>query len=230
MKLKEFEIIESLNIKDYKIIQSKNLYRFTSDAVLLSHFALKGAKSIVDLCSGSGIVSIHYEALNECVQKAVLCEIQSELAEMSSRSIELNNFQDSFSVLNIPLQELKPERQFDLVLCNPPYEKKSGSIAPKSAHLAICKTEQMVTLDEIVKAASKLLVRGGTFAMCHKADRLSEIIITLEKYKLNLSRLQFVYGASENAYLVLVEATYGKKSELKVMPSIVNNFKDFSGR
>ena len=230
MQLQDSEIIESLNIKDYKIIQSKNLYRFTSDAVLLSHFAAKSAKNIVDLCSGSGIVSIHYQALNECVERAVQCEIQGELAEMAGRSIELNNLQDKFTVLNIPLQELKLEKCFDLVLCNPPYEKKSGSMLPKNAHLAICKTEQTVTLDDIIRASAKLLVRGGTLAMCHKAERLSEIIVTLEKYKLSLSRLQFVYGAAENAYLVLVEATYGKKCALKVMPSITNNFKDFSGK
>lgn len=230
MDILSTEVIESLNIKDYKIIQSTSLYRFTSDAVLLSHFAKKGAKNIVDLCSGSGIVSIHYEALNECVEKAVLCEIQKGLAEMSARSIKLNNFEDRFSVLNMPLQDLKLGRQFDLVLCNPPYEKKSGSIAPKNPHLAICKTEEAVTLEDIVKAASKLLVRGGTFAMCHKADRLAEIVVTLEKYKLNLSRLQFVYGKDDTAYLVLVEATYGKKCRLEVAKSIDNNFKDFSGR
>lgn len=230
MQLSDTEKIESLNIKDYKIIQSDKLYRFTSDAVLLSRFAAKGAKRIVDLCSGSGIVAIHYEAVNECVEEAVLCEIQAELAAMANKSIELNNLQGVFSVCNMPLQDLRLERRYDLVLCNPPYEKKGGSIAPKSEHLAICKTEYAVTLEEIISKASGLLVRGGAFVLCHRADRLSEIMINFEKYGLYPSRLQFVYGKEACAYLVLAEATYGVRRRLKVLRGADNNFKDFSGR
>lgn len=39
MELKENETLEDLLIDGLKIIQSKDLYRFSSDAVLLSKFA-----------------------------------------------------------------------------------------------------------------------------------------------------------------------------------------------
>ena len=56
--LKENERLESLNIKDYKILQNSTLYCFTSDSVILSKFAkAKKGDIVADICSGSGIVS-----------------------------------------------------------------------------------------------------------------------------------------------------------------------------
>ena len=62
--LKEGEVLEEL-FQDKKIIQNVNLYRFTSDSVLLSKF-VKGKKGdvVADFCAGSGIVGLHFLCLN----------------------------------------------------------------------------------------------------------------------------------------------------------------------
>ena len=224
------EIVESLNIKDYKIIQSSALYKFTSDSVLLSRFARGGAESVCDICAGSGIVSLHYFALNDTsVKKAVAVELQSSLAKMCQKSVDLNGLGGVFTVENVPLQEYKAANAFDLVLCNPPYEKAGASIPPKDEHLALCKTEAGVTLEDIVSCAKRILKVGGRFVICHKSARLAELITLLDKYKLNPSRLGFVSGKGEKAYLVLCEAIKGKKEDLEVYNTVINDFTDFSG-
>ena len=224
------EKIESLNIKDYKIIQSDALYKFTSDAVILSRFALCGAKSVCDLCSGSGIVSLHYYALNDAaVEKVVCVELQKELSEMSKKSVILNGLEDVFTVINAPLQTFETEEKFDLILCNPPYEKRGAGLPPKNEHLAVCRTEMTVTLDEIVAAASRLLNRGGAFCMCHKVSRLPEVFSAFERHALCPSRLQFVSGSGGKAYLALIEGVKGKKVEMSVYNTVINDFTDFSG-
>ena len=230
IELTSGEVIESLNIKDYKIIQSSALYKFTSDSVLLSRFARGGAERVCDLCAGSGIVSLHYYALNDDkVKSAVAVEIQSSLADMCKKSVALNGLEGVFKVENVPVQEYNSPDKFDLVLCNPPYEKAGASLPPKNAHLAICKTEAGVTLEEIIACAKRLLKEGGRFVICHKAARLTELINLLSAYKLNPSRLQFVSGGGEKAYLVLCEAIKGKKEDLEVYSTVINDFTDFSG-
>ena len=224
------EKLESLNIKDYKIIQSDALYKFTSDSVILSRFAQGGAARVLDLCSGSGIVSLHYYALNDdSVEKCVCCEIQKELARLNEKSIAVNGLEDKFTVVNAPLQEFAYDEPFDLVLCNPPYEKAGAGIPPKNRHLAVCRTELTVTLEDIVKVSAKNLKRGGALCMCHKASRLQEIFVTLNKYDLNVSRLRFVGSKGDKAYLVLIEALKSKKTETSVYNAIINDFHDFSG-
>ena len=231
IKLLPGEKTESLNIKDYGIIQSDDLYKFTSDPVLLSRFAKKGAKNVLDLCSGSGILSLHYYALNDDTVERVTCvEIQPELALMNEKSVLLNGLEEKFTVVNKPLQEVDFFGGYDLVLCNPPYEKAGCGIPPKSRHLAVCRTEEKVTLEDIVYAASRALDRGGTFALCHKAPRIAEILSLFEKYGLCPSRLRFVSGGGEKAYLVLAEGVKGKKTETEVYNTVINDFRDFSGQ
>ena len=107
MELKENETLEDLLIDGLKIIQSKDLYRFSSDAVLLSKFAsFKKGDKVMDLCAGSGIIGLHFYALHKDVKSVKEVEIQSELADICKRSIEYNGLQSVFTVENIPLQEL----------------------------------------------------------------------------------------------------------------------------
>ena len=87
---------EELLIDNLIIYQDTDLYRFTSDSILLSRFATaKRGEFIADLCSGSGIVGLHYLALNKDKNLTVdLYEMQDELYSLSKRSIEENNLAD----------------------------------------------------------------------------------------------------------------------------------------
>ncbi len=222
---------EALLIGDYKIYQSPHLYRFTSDAVILSRFAPEGQKAVIDLCSGSGIVGLHYFALNdESVERVTLCEIQKDLAEMSEASVKLNRLEDKFVVLDKPLQELEERECYDLVLCNPPYKKRGSGFPVKNEHLAICRSEVAVTLGEIVSMASKLLKRKGVLCMCNAVDRLEETFAAFSAHGLSASRLCFVSAKeNENPYLFLIEGVKGIKKTLTVENQKVNSSKDFSG-
>ena len=225
-------VLEDLMMNGFKIYQSKKLYRFTSDAVILSRFAGVGAKRIADLCSGSGIVALHYFALHNGngIERVTLCEIQRELAEMSEKSVEYNGLENVFSVVNKPLQTLEEKNAYDLVLCNPPYKKRGSGIKLSNEHLDICRNETAVTLAEIVEKAESLLVRGGKFCLCNAVDRLAETIVLFEKHKLSPSRLRFVAAKEgKNPYLFLIEGIKGKKLDLVVESETVNDAKDFSG-
>ncbi|MGN0819331.1 MAG: tRNA1(Val) (adenine(37)-N6)-methyltransferase [Christensenellaceae bacterium] len=234
MVLSEGEIIESLEIKDYKIVQNDNLYRFTSDAVMLSRFAkCKNGVTVADLCSGSGIVGLHYYCLNDDKVKSVtFFEIQKSLADMNSKSVKLNGLSDKMQVVNTPIQQIRESyfNGFNLVLCNPPYKKQHSGIVSDRREIAICKHEITVNLEEIVSVASRLLKRGGKFCICHKCERLNELFLLLDKYDLHPSRLKFVAGQpTKKPYLVLLESTKTSSPQLVVESLLVNDSKSFNG-
>ena len=87
----EYEKVEDLNLKGYKVIQDKSGFCFGSDAVLLSRFAKpkKGAR-VLDLCTGTGIIPVLLWGLNE-LSGIDAVEIVPEVANMAQRTMELNN-------------------------------------------------------------------------------------------------------------------------------------------
>ncbi len=219
--LKDGEVTEEF-FGDKKIIQNVNLYRFTSDSILLSRFArAKFKDDVADFCSGSGVIGFHFLCLNPQIKSLTLFEMQASLADMSRRSAEMNGF--DCKVVNCKLQDIGREYddRFSLILCNPPYERAGFENA--SPEIAVCRKELALTLPEIAEAAFRKLKFGGRLAILNRADRTAELFYTLKQRRLEPKRMQFVCGAEgAKPYLVMVEAVKGGKPDVEVMPPLVN--------
>ena len=223
--LKENEVLDSLEIEDYKIIQNTKMYKFTSDAVLLANFAnVKHSDTVVDLCSGSGIIgilcSIKYKP-----KKVYLVEIQQQMAEMSKRSVELNKL-DNIEVINKPIQQITEIKEHccDVVTVNPPYKKVGIGKYNQNSEVSLSRHEIACTLSDVIATADKLLKYGGKFFMVHEANRISEIIIELNKFNLQVKKLMFTQSKIDSkANLVLISATKGGKEGTDVLPVLITN-------
>lgn len=220
------EVIEELGIDNLKIIQDDGLYRFTSDAVLLSRFADARKNDVVaDFCSGSGIVGIHYYAVNKNCKSVDLIEIQKNLADLSKKTIELNGLQDVFTVLNTPIQDLNNEYngKYSLILCNPPYKKIGSGERNGQDHIAMCRHEVTVTQEEIVKVAAKKLKHGGRLCMCQRIERFTDLVVEMRKNGLEPKVIQFVSTSTDKPpYLFLINAVKGVKPQLKIPVNAIN--------
>ena len=226
IELKESEVLEDMQLDGLKIVQDKNLYRFTSDSVLLSKFAkAKNGDVVADFCAGRGIVAFHFYALNRHEKTGLtftLFELQESLSVLSKKTAEYNDF-ENFTFEKGRLQDIeeKYREKFSLVLCNPPYEK--GGFDNETYEKAICRKEITLNLEEIAKATAFALKYGGRVAMLHRADRLAEVCYTLKSVNIEVKKIQFVKG-SEGAkpYLVMVEGVKGGKAACEILPTIVN--------
>ncbi|MBE7085140.1 MAG: methyltransferase domain-containing protein [Clostridiales bacterium] len=226
IELKESEVLEDMQLDGLKIVQDKNLYRFTSDSVLLSKFAkAKNGDNVADFCAGSGIVAFHFYALNRHEKARLqftLFELQESLLSLAKKTAVYNGF-DNFSFACGRLQEIeeKYREKFSLVLCNPPYEK--GGFDNETYEKAICRKEITLTLEEIAQSASFALKYGGRIAMLHRADRLAEVCYTLKSVHIEIKKIQFVAGRDgAKPYLVMVEGVKGGKPACDILPTIVN--------
>lgn len=220
------EKLEDLNLEGLKIYQNDNLYCFTSDAILLSRFpTVKKGEVVADFCSGSGIVGLHLFGLNKDKVKSVhLFEMQSDLYELSKKSIEINDLSDKFFAVNCKVQDIDStfNEKFSLIVCNPPYMEKGAGEVNEKRHIAVCRAELELTLKELVRAISKSLKFGGRTCLVHRADRLCEVISEMQKNNIEPKRLQFVNAGKKEPYLFLIEGVKGGKSGLKVLNAIKN--------
>ena len=130
MELKKDERIDDLEYKGLKIIQNCNKFCFGVDSVLLSDFAreIKKNTNVADIGSGTGIISLLL-CKKTNLKKIYSIEIQEEMAEMSKRSVFMNNLEDKIEVINCNIKNifdfLEPHK-IDVVVTNPPYKKNNS--------------------------------------------------------------------------------------------------------
>ena len=221
-----FETVEDLMLGGLKIVQDKRLYRFTSDSILLSRFAsAKKGERVADFCAGSGIVGLHYYGLHpEKVASVTLFEIQPSLCNIAKKSIEINNLGDKFSVIEGALQNADKSLNstFSLVLCNPPYKKANSGEQNLQPHIAICRHEVEITLEQIVKTASRLLKVGGRFCICQRIERLTDLLCAMRECKIEPCNMVFVRTPNGKPYLVMCEGVKGMTPQLKIQKEMVN--------
>ena len=219
-------VTEDLGIAGLSIYQDDELYRFTSDSVLLSRFAsVKPGEVVADLCSGSGIVGFHLYGLNaEKIKSVTFFEMQKPLYDLSVASIKKNALEDRFFAVNTRVQDIDKSYygKFSLCVCNPPYMAVDSGAHDKSETVAICKREIALNVTELAKSLAAVLKYGGRACLVHRADRLTDVICALCAAGLEPKRLQFVLAAKPEPYLFMIEAVKGGKSGLKVLGNIKN--------
>ena len=205
VELKPGEKAEPLG-DGYYIIQNENGYRFSSDAVALAHFAqseLSMRDSVLDLCSGCGIIAIMLGISTGA--QAVGVELDKELFDMSVRSQELNKL-TNVRFINADARALdgSVNGRYDAVTCNPPYYKvdsKPTAVAPTA------NSEINITLAEVVAVAKRALKVGGALYMTHVTSRLDEVICACRDNGLTVKKLV----VNPNGKTFMIRAVRGGK-------------------
>jgi tRNA1(Val) A37 N6-methylase TrmN6 len=219
------ERIDDLLTKDMKIIQSKEVFCFSLDAVLLARFAALPLKRgrVIDLCTGNGVIPLLLSTRTECPIDAV--EIQERLYDMAKRNVVLNGLEERITVYHGDVKEALTYLRnggYDALTCNPPYMPVVGGDKNKSSHVAIARHEILLTLEEMIRTSSQLVRSGGKVAYVHRAGRLADLITLMRKYKIEPKRVRFVHpkpGAEAN--MVLIEGIRDGKPDIKVLPPLV---------
>lgn len=200
-------------------------HHFFTDTILLAHFSKpKRNETAVDLGTGCGTIPLLWNKENP-PKHTYAVEIQPNGADMSKRSVELNNMQHKITVLNCDLRLLKgvlPLGSFDLVACNPPYKPLGTGIVSSGHSHSIIRHESSCTIDDVVKAAASLLRFGGRFCLCLRPERLTDVMTAFRKYKLEPKRLRMVQQRVDKApKLFLIEGKRGAKTGgLVVLPTL----------
>jgi tRNA1Val (adenine37-N6)-methyltransferase len=218
LKQKSGETLDS--IKDIKLFQAKDGYRFSIDAVLLDHFisARRLGKGI-ELGTGSGIVSILL-AKRMKVAQIVAVEIQESLAERARRNVDLNGMSDKIEVLSKNIKDLRniySTNEFNFAFTNPPFRKPKTGRMSVYEERAVARHEIEITLLELIKTVSYLLKHSGRFYMIYHPFRLAELVELLRTSRLEPKRMRFVHSRrGEEAKMVLIEAVKGSGTWLKI--------------
>ncbi len=236
--IKDNEKIEPLG-NGVEIIVSDS-YHFSTDTILLSHFAnVKSRDKVVELGTGCGTMPLLWTRTQKC-KEIVALDIQKDAIDMLTRSIALNkeNHNENVSCItpiHADLKQLRgvvPFGTYDVVVCNPPYKLSGSGITNPEKEKLLARHEESCTLDDICEAASKLLQFSGRFCICQRPERLTDVMESMRKFDIEPKRLRLVQQRlSKEPKLFLLEGRYkGNKGFMQVLPTlfIENEQGDFS--
>lgn len=219
------ERIDELQRGGYRIIQDPERFCFGTDAVLLADFAkAKPGERVMDLCTGTGVVPILMLARYPKATYTAL-EIQEEMAELSMRSMRLNQIEDRVQVMQGDVRQVRrlfAPQSFQVVTVNPPYMKAEHGLQSADRSVVLARHEICCTLQDVVEAAAYLLPSKGRFYMVHRPQRLTEIFDEMLRVRIEPKRLQFVHPyADKEPTQVLVEGVLQGGRELRVQPPLI---------
>lgn len=208
-----------------RIVQEKDGYRFSLDAILLAGFVwLRRGERVIDLGTGVGIIPLILGKRGEAAEQIVGVEIQEKLTELAQRNVLINGLED---LIHIVLGDIRclddefPPAGFDVVVTNPPYYRvASGRINPY-VQKAIARHEVTCTLDDVLQSTRYLLKEGGRIFVVFPAQRAITLLGSLRNAALEPKILRWVHPREgEEATFVLTEAYKGGGEGVEVLPPL----------
>ncbi len=188
--------VDSLFDPGINISQPEKGYRFSIDPfILAAHVLTAGNDKIIDIGCGCGIISLIL-ALKAPDLTITGIEIQEELYICAKKNIRANKLENTINIIYQDIQKTKIYDlggKADIIVSNPPYKKRnSGRLNPDSQK-AIARHEITLDIDILFKCSRKLLKKRGKLYIIFPAQRLSDLILTMEQNKFSLEFIRFVH-------------------------------------
>lgn len=194
-------------------------YGFGGDALLLAEFASPKARDeVLDLCTGCGVVPVMMMAKG-FMGRITAVDIQEDAAALCKMTAEKNGLGERFFPVCADLNALDfPAESFSLITVNPPYFPAGAGKENGNTPRDTARRESRCTLSQVTKVSAGLLKYGGRLCMCHRPERLADVIFEMRTNGLEPKRLTFVNNATESRepWLILVEGKKGGHVGLKI--------------
>jgi tRNA1(Val) A37 N6-methylase TrmN6 len=195
---------------------------FGIDAVVLASFAeVKDGERVCDLGTGCGILPLLWQT-DTCAPTVDAVECWGPAVRLARRSVEENGLSHRITVHEQFWECLSlPSGTYDRVVCNPPYfAPRSGKVSDDPAR-CLARHEKEDTLQSVTRTAARLLKGRGHFVLCHRPERLPDVLQTLREQGLEPKRLQWVHARPDAPpFIFLCDAVKGGRPSLTVLPPL----------
>lgn len=204
---------KSEQLGPYTLEQPEGVFPLGGDTLALGGFAtVKPRWRVCDLGTGSGALLLLL-AGREAALSLTGVELDPTAAQAAQSNLTANGLDGNVLCCDLRNSPL-PAGQFDLVISNPPYFAVGSGTSGGQA-----RCEETCSLDELCAAASRLVKNGGRFALCHRPERLTDVLCTLRKHSLEPKRLKLLaHSPALPPSTLLVEAVHQGKPGLEILP------------
>lgn len=195
----------------YTLSWEEGVFPLGGDALALGEFAgVKDGWRVCDLGTGSGVLLLLLARRTDGLSLTGI-DIDPLSAQTARENLAANGLAGEILTGDLRTAPL-PAGGFDLVVANPPYFPVGSGTSGGPA-----RSEEHCTLEELCAAAGRLAKNGGRFALCHRPERLTDVLCALRAHGLEPKRLKLVsHGPGHPPSLLLVEAVRQGRPGLKI--------------
>lgn len=166
--------------KKFTVRQDRCAMKVGTDAVILGAWTpVEGKFRALDIGTGTGILAMMLAQRSDALNILAL-ELDTDAAVQATQNIAGSDFYRRINVLQMDFRNyyLQPEKEFDLIICNPPYFINSQRPADEGRSLA--RHSESLRMKDIFAGSAKLLQENGHLSMIIPADVID---VTIESAK-----------------------------------------------
>ena len=197
----------------YTLRWPEGVFPLGGDTLALGDFAtVRRNWRVCDLGTGSGALLLLLKRREETLSLTGV-EVDPLAAETARHNLRCNHIDGQ--IIHGDLRSLiLPAGGFDLVVSNPPYFPVGCGDSGGPT-----RSEELCTLDELCACAGRIVRNGGRFSLCHRPERLTDLMCTLRKYGLEPKRMKLLsHSPMHPPFLVLLESIKQGRPGLEIIP------------
>ena len=215
------------NYPDIKLYQIQDMICINTDTTVLGEFLeVYRYDTILDIGTNNGSLLLYANRFSP--KKLIGIDINKEALEIADMNMKLNNI-TNYELIHTDANTYRGE-PVDVIVCNPPYFKKTKDSVNSSKNFVLAKHEDSLPLDNLICTIKKNLKQEGKLFFVYQSSRLQELMEVFSKYKIKVKVMKFVYNVNKkNSNVVLIKAVNGGKLGLEVeKPIMIKNMKVIS--
>jgi len=168
--------------KQFTIFQDKSAFKVGTDGVILGASAdIGGVRNILDIGSGTGLISIMLAQRCNAVITAIEPDMESYI--QTCENVNHCNWNERIKVENVSLQKFNPGLdKFDLIVTNPPYF--SDSLKNPDPRKAAARHNDLLSSEELLEGVYRLLTENGHLQIILPYVEGNIFIAEASKYRL----------------------------------------------
>ena len=148
--------------KEFSVHHDECAMKVGTDAVLLATWTnIAGARSILDIGTGSGVIALILAQRSNPEVKIDAVEIAEKDATQARQNFNSSPWTNRLRVHHTPIQSFLPEYHYDHIISNPPFF--TNSYRPPGEGRSGARHTQSLSHDTLINTVLKLLTPAGSF-------------------------------------------------------------------
>ncbi|NOT77229.1 MAG: methyltransferase [Cyclobacteriaceae bacterium] len=167
-----------------------------TDAVLIGAWAnVDNAKSILDIGTGSGVIALMMAQRSASDTRIDAVELQKEDAEQASENVSSSPWSEKVKVFHRDILEFRPDKKYDLIVCNPPFFTKS--LLPPDTSRRDVRHDDQLNFNQLIESVIRMISPNGNFNVILPTKEAEILNQKASQNRLHLNKLTDFFSRND---------------------------------